>query len=248
MKLKEEFDFIDKLTTEWKEGEISLTSLVEGRMREIAEYGKTEEKTGCPICAGRDIGDKDLGADVNGPHRSKNTCGSDECEKEYNIRKVATSENESEKKHECTVCARTFSDSKVKKEEGVISACPYCGSGNFKEVKEALKESNGNVGASGNTDWEVDDVLYNFDYEVDYQWYGTHTPASESGPEEWPELDINDIKFTDIEQYTDSGQKKLTWEELPEATRNKIYDGFAEWWEENFVEETPEPDDNGEDI
>jgi len=35
---------------------------------------------------------------------------------------------------------------------------------------------------------------------------------------------------------------------LPEATRNKIFDEFAEWWEENFVEETPEPDDNGEDI
>jgi len=214
MKLKEEFDFIDKLTTEWKEGEISLTSLVEGRMREIAEYGKTEEKTGCPICAGRDIGDKDLGADVNGPHRSKNTCGSDECEKEYNIRKVA---------------------------------------GNFKEIKEALKEGVGDMGASGNTDLEVDGVLYNFDYEVDYQWYGTHTPASESGPEEWPSLEIKDIKITDFERYDESKGiiskiTKLNYDELPEDLKTKIYDGFAEWWEENFVEETPEPDDNGEDI
>ena len=92
-------DYYTRLRELEKQGKAALKKKLSERI--LGEVN--QEKKGCPICAGQDIGSVDLGKDVNGPFRSKTTCGSDECEKEYNIRK-ATGNLKSEAEKPCKCC------------------------------------------------------------------------------------------------------------------------------------------------
>jgi len=102
------------------------------------------------------------------------------------------------------------------------------------------------MGPKGNTDIEIDGKTYNVDYKVDYHWSGRAIPASESGPAEFPDLEIDNITFSNVIEYGNP-DKNIRWEDIPKDIQVKIDDKFSDMWREEFVETQEDPDYDDDD-
>jgi len=163
-----------------------------------------------------------------------------------------TPENEGKKADpsKCKICGKP-SNPEWSAEDGEYCSkeCLMTYSGKVEEEKAAIitvgstaKLIKEDMGAKGNVDLEIGDKKYNFDYDVDYKWSGKYHPASMSGPEEFPELEILNIAYSDITEYGVDVDKKVKWEEIPEDIRKAIDEKFGDKWLEDFVEEEQDYD------
>ena len=223
--LNEEWRFIDKIASEWKQKEVTLNNIMEGRSKDIAEYGRSEDIDMKYLDALIAKGDhKTLGSYLNNFAQYNNKdirriltqAGYGESDIEEIFRNmnewVSTPENESEKKSE-TLIKENYSDD-----------------GDMYEIT-------------------VGDKSYSFDWEVEYDISGGFTPSTHDDPAEYPDVDIDkiiisNIQETNISDETDNG-KPIAWEALPKETQKALEDVVYKHWDEHF--EWPETDDEPDD-
>jgi len=243
MNIKDEQDAINKLAlNEWKEVKKDFVETTD-RIKDFCEYRVNESSISvCPRC-------KEATTHID--RDGKSICV--KCNSEEKNEWVATPENEEKKKVDptkCKICGKP-SNPEWSAEDGEYCSkeCLMTYSGKVEEEKAAIitvgstaKLIKEDMGAKGNVDLEIGDKKYNFDYDVDYKWSGKYHPASMSGPEEFPELEILNIAYSDITEYGVDVDKKVKWEEIPEDIRKAIDEKFGDKWLEDFVEEEQDYD------